>query len=123
MGRRTCWIPALRGARMERHAGAGSDRRNRLYGGAVFHNGVIRARAHARSGEARSASQYLRWTAGDRRRKGDQGMKLFRVLVMAAAVLLVADKVSAQSPYVGASLFGDIVRSTHSETAGVRGAT
>ena len=50
-------------------------------------------------------------------------MNLNRVLVMAAAVLSVAANASAQSTYVGASLFGDIVRSTHTETGGGRDAT
>jgi hypothetical protein len=49
-------------------------------------------------------------------------MKL--VGVMATAVFaLVATSASAQTPYVGASLFGDVVRSTHTETAGGRGVT
>ena len=48
-------------------------------------------------------------------------MKLVRVTSIAAACLSVAVGASAQTPYVGASLLGDIVRSTHTETAGVSG--
>jgi hypothetical protein len=49
-------------------------------------------------------------------------MTLIRVLAFAAAALSVAVTASAQSPNVGASLFGDIVRSTHTGTAGGSGA-
>ena len=49
-------------------------------------------------------------------------MKLVRVMAM-AAFALAATSASAQTPYVGASLFGDVVRSTHTETAGGRGAS
>ena len=50
-------------------------------------------------------------------------MKLVRVAAIAVACLSPAAGASAQTPYVGASLFGDIVRSTYSESAGVRGAS
>ena len=48
-------------------------------------------------------------------------MRLVRVVAIAAACLHVAVGASAQTPYAGAALFGDIVRSTHTDTAGGRG--
>ena len=50
-------------------------------------------------------------------------MRLVRVAAIAVACLSAPVGASAQTPYVGASLFGDIVRSTYSETAGVSGAS
>jgi hypothetical protein len=50
-------------------------------------------------------------------------MKLVRVAAIAVACLSAAAGASAQTPYVGASLFGDIVRTTYAETAGARGAS
>jgi hypothetical protein len=48
-------------------------------------------------------------------------MKLLRLPLITAAALSVSITASAQTPYVGASLFGDIVRSTHTVAAGVNG--
>jgi hypothetical protein len=49
-------------------------------------------------------------------------MKLVRVIAV-AAFAFAGTSASAQTPYVGASLFGDVVRTTHTETAGGRGTT
>jgi hypothetical protein len=47
-------------------------------------------------------------------------MKVVRSWSMAAAMLLAgAASVSAQTPYVGASLFADVVRSSHTEIPGI----
>jgi hypothetical protein len=48
-------------------------------------------------------------------------MKVARIMMGVAAALLAAASASAQAPSVGASLFGDVVRTTHSDTADVRG--
>lgn len=48
-------------------------------------------------------------------------MKLLRLTLLTAAALSFSTAASAQAPYVGASLFADIVRSTHVETSGVGG--
>lgn len=50
-------------------------------------------------------------------------MKRVRVVAITAAALFVAAAASAQSPYAGAALLGDIVRSTHSESPAARGET
>jgi hypothetical protein len=51
-------------------------------------------------------------------------IKVIRASLFAAASLVaVAGNVFAQGPYVGASVFGDVVRSTHSEIFGASGAT
>ena len=46
-------------------------------------------------------------------------MSLTRAVVIAVALIALAASAEAQSPYVGASLFGDIVRTGHTRTLGV----
>jgi hypothetical protein len=48
-------------------------------------------------------------------------MKLLRLTLLTAATLSFSAVASAQSAYVGATLFGDVVRSTHTDTGGVTG--
>ena len=50
-------------------------------------------------------------------------MKLLRLTLLTAAALSFATVASAQAPYVGGALFGEIVRSTHTDTGGVTGST
>lgn len=48
-------------------------------------------------------------------------MKLLGLTLLTAAALSFSTAASAQAPYVGATLFADVVRSTHTETDGVTG--
>jgi hypothetical protein len=46
-------------------------------------------------------------------------MKLLRLTLLTAATVSCSTAAWAQSPYAGAALFGDIVRSTHADSGGV----